>query len=89
MLLMLFMLLTVVMVVMLLMLVMLVMLVMLLMLLVMLLMQEAVIQSYITGMLTNFKALPLDRMHNMLKMFVTDPPYTKKITVRQSFPMWQ
>ena len=23
------------------------------------------------GMLTNFKALPLDRIHNMLKMFVT------------------
>jgi ribosomal protein S2 len=44
--------------------------------------QEAVIHSYITGMLTNFKALPLDRIHNMLKMFVTDPPYTKKITVR-------
>ena len=43
--------------------------------------QEAVIHSYITGMLTNFKALPLDRIHNMLKMFVTDPPYTKKITV--------
>ena len=42
--------------------------------------QEAVIHSYITGMLTNFKALPLDRIHNMLKMFVTDPPYTKKIT---------
>ena len=42
--------------------------------------QEAVIHSYITGMPTNFKALPLDRIHNMLKMFVTDPPYTKKIT---------
>ena len=39
------------------------------------------IKSYITGMLTNFKTLPLDRIHNMLKMFVTDPPYTKKITV--------
>ena len=43
--------------------------------------QEEVIKSYITGMLTNFKTLPLDRIHNMLKMFVTDPPYTKKITV--------
>ena len=48
--------------------------------------QEAVIHSYITGMLTNFKALPLDRIHNMLKMFVTDPPYTKKITVRAYTP---
>ncbi|KAJ1471321.1 hypothetical protein T484DRAFT_1844562, partial [Baffinella frigidus] len=41
--------------------------------------QEAVIVSYVVGMLTNFKTLPLDRIHNMLKMFVTDPPYTKSL----------
>ena len=35
--------------------------------------------SYVVGMLTNFKTLPLDRIHNMLKMFVTDPPYTKTL----------
>ena len=27
-----------------------------------------------------WQTLPLDRIHNMLKMFV-DPPYTKKIQV--------
>ena len=31
------------------------------------------------GMLTNFDALPLDRVHNMLKMFVSDPPYDKSL----------
>jgi len=41
--------------------------------------QDQIIISYVTGMLTNFKTLPLDRIHNMLKMFVTDPPYTKNI----------
>jgi hypothetical protein len=41
--------------------------------------QEAVIVSYVVGMLTNFKTLPLDRIHNMLKMFVSDPPYTKSL----------
>ena len=30
-------------------------------------------------MLTNFDALPLERIHNMLKMFVTDPPYDRSI----------
>ena len=31
-----------------------------------------VYEKYITGMLQNFDALPLDRIHNMLKMFVSD-----------------
>ena len=39
--------------------------------------EMAVYESYITGMLTNFDELPLDRIHNMLKMFVSDPPYDK------------
>lgn len=34
-------------------------------------------EPFIMGMLTNFDALPLDRVHNMLKMFAADPPYDK------------
>ncbi len=34
--------------------------------------------QYILGMLANFDGMPLDRIHNMLKMFVQDPhPYDK------------
>ena len=38
-----------------------------------------VFESYICGMLTNLGQLPLDRIHNMLKMFVTgsDVKYNK------------
>ena len=39
----------------------------------------AYLEPFITGMLTNFDALPLERIHNMLKMFVTDPPYDRSI----------
>ncbi|KAI3433290.1 hypothetical protein D9Q98_003109 [Chlorella vulgaris] len=43
-------------------------------------MQEmAAYEPFIMGMLTNFDALPLDRVHNMLKMFVSDPPYDKSL----------
>ena len=31
-----------------------------------------VYEQYILGMLSNFDSLPLDRIHNMLKMFVSD-----------------
>lgn len=35
-------------------------------------------EQYILGMLTNFEAgLPLDRIHNMLKMFVPEQAYDK------------
>ena len=35
-------------------------------------------EQYIMGMLTNFEAgLPLDRIHNMLKMFVPGQAYDK------------
>lgn len=34
-------------------------------------------EPFIMGMLTNFDSMPLDRIHNMLKMFVSDPPYDK------------
>ncbi len=38
-----------------------------------------VYESYICGMLTNMGQLPLERIHNMLKMFVTgsDVKYNK------------
>jgi anaphase-promoting complex subunit 2 len=39
----------------------------------------AKLEPFIMGMLTNFDALPLDRVHNMLKMFVSDPPYDKSL----------
>ncbi len=35
-----------------------------------------VYESFIFGMLRNFPVLPLDRMHNMLVMFVPDSPGT-------------
>ncbi|GAB4822840.1 hypothetical protein N2152v2_009886 [Parachlorella kessleri] len=35
------------------------------------------LEPFILGMLTNFDSLPVDRIHNMLKMFVVDPPYDK------------
>ena len=35
-------------------------------------------ESYVMGMLTNFdEGLPLDRIHNMLKIFVVEPAYDK------------
>eukprot|EP00237_Pycnococcus_provasolii_P009737 CAMPEP_0198717778 /NCGR_PEP_ID=MMETSP1471-20131121/46443_1 /TAXON_ID=41880 /ORGANISM="Pycnococcus provasolii, Strain RCC733" /LENGTH=139 /DNA_ID=CAMNT_0044478395 /DNA_START=18 /DNA_END=437 /DNA_ORIENTATION=+ len=37
----------------------------------------AVYESYIMGMLTNFDSLSLERIHNMLKMFVVSPKYDK------------
>ncbi len=43
-------------------------------------------EQYIMGMLTNFEAgLPLDRIHNMLKMFVPDQAYDKNIEQLASF----
>ncbi|KAH7437518.1 hypothetical protein KP509_05G076000 [Ceratopteris richardii] len=44
-----------------------------------------VYESYVLGMLTNFDTLPLDRIHNMLKMFVSDPPYDKSLQQLQAF----
>ena len=40
---------------------------------------DAAVAAFVVGMLTNFEAgLPVDRVHNMLKMFATDPPYGKR-----------
>lgn len=41
--------------------------------------EMARLEPFIVGMLTNFDALPLDRIHNMLKMFASDPPYDKTL----------
>jgi hypothetical protein len=30
-------------------------------------------ENYISGMLTNYKQLPLDRLHKMLQLFVISP----------------
>jgi anaphase-promoting complex subunit 2 len=34
-------------------------------------------ENYIIGMLTNFASLTLERLHNMLRMFVISPKYDK------------
>lgn len=39
--------------------------------------EMAVYEQYVIGMLTNFDSLSLERIHNMLKMFVSEPPYDK------------
>ncbi len=52
-------------------------------------MQEmAMYESYIMGLLTNFdEGLPLDRIHNMLKMFVVEPVYDKSAEQLSAFLM--
>jgi anaphase-promoting complex subunit 2 len=44
-----------------------------------------VYEQYVMGMLTNFPSLPLDRIHNMLKMFVVEPVYDKSINDLEQF----
>ena len=44
-----------------------------------------VYEQYAVGMLTNFPSLLLDRIHNMLKMFVSEPPYDKSIHQLEAF----
>jgi anaphase-promoting complex subunit 2 len=39
--------------------------------------EMAVYEQYVLGMLSNFEALPLARIHNFLKMFVAEPAYDK------------
>ncbi|XP_059648823.1 anaphase-promoting complex subunit 2 [Cornus florida] len=48
--------------------------------------EMTVYEKFITGMLTNFGSMALDRIHNTLKMFcVADPPYDKSLQQLQSF----
>jgi len=42
-------------------------------------------EPFVMGMLTNFDSLPLDRIHNMLKMFVVDPPYDRTMEQLSAF----
>ena len=44
-----------------------------------------VYEQYVVGMLTNFPSLPPDRIHNMLKMFVQDPPYDRSLEQLEAF----
>ena len=44
-----------------------------------------VYEQYVIGMLTNFPSLPPDRIHNMLKMFVQDPPYDRSLEQLEAF----
>ena len=46
-----------------------------------------VYEQYVMGMLTNFPSLPLDRIHNMLKMFVVEPVYDKTVEDLEHFLM--
>eukprot|EP00899_Mesostigma_viride_P018981 jgi/Mesvir1/27084/Mv20772-RA.1 len=47
--------------------------------------EMAVYEQFVMGMLTNFEALPLDRIHNMLKIFVADPPYDRTMQQLATF----
>ena len=43
------------------------------------------LENFVKGMLTNHKQLPLERIHNMLKMFVQDPPYDRSLDQLEAF----
>ncbi|KAK4403006.1 Anaphase-promoting complex subunit [Sesamum angolense] len=48
--------------------------------------EMTVYEKFITGMLTNFGSMALDRIHNTLKMFcIGDPPYDKSLQQLQGF----
>ncbi|PKU60855.1 anaphase-promoting complex subunit 2 isoform X2 [Dendrobium catenatum] len=48
--------------------------------------EMTIYQKFIEGMLTNFGGMPLDRIHNTLKMFcVAEPTYDKSLQELQSF----
>ncbi len=42
-------------------------------------------ESYVMGMVTNLESLPLQKIHNMLKMFVLEPVYDKTIAELETF----
>lgn len=48
--------------------------------------EMTVYEKFIVGMLTNFVSMPVDRIHNTLKMFcVAEPSYDKSLQQLQSF----
>lgn len=42
-------------------------------------------ESCVQGFLNNYSALPLDRIHHFLQLFVRDPPYTQSETQLRAF----
>jgi len=46
---------------------------------------ELVYEQYLLGMLTNFDVLSAERIHNMLTMFVSEPPYEKSAAQTDDF----
>lgn len=48
-------------------------------------MNMKVYESYIMGMVTNLESLPLEKIHNMLKMFVLEPVYDKTLGELEAF----
>ena len=48
-------------------------------------MNMKVYESYVMGMVTNLESLPLEKIHNMLKMFVLEPVYDKTIAELEAF----
>ena len=47
--------------------------------------EMVVYEQFVLGMLINFDSLPLANIHNMLRMFVADPPYDKSIQQLEKF----
>lgn len=43
--------------------------------------QESVCENFILGMLSNFENLTAPKIHNMLKMFIVDPPFSMSLQV--------
>nr|KAJ0190875.1 hypothetical protein LSAT_V11C800409180 [Lactuca sativa] len=50
--------------------------------------EMTVYEKFITGMLKNFGSMALDRIHNSLKMFCSDPTYDKSLQQLQCFLSW-
>jgi anaphase-promoting complex subunit 2 len=45
------------------------------------------LETFVLGMLTNLDALPLERIHNFLKMFACDPPYDRSAEQLEAYLM--
>jgi anaphase-promoting complex subunit 2 len=41
--------------------------------------ENAIFESFVSNMLENLGPMPLDRIHNMLKMYCMDPPYDRTV----------
>ena len=47
--------------------------------------ENAMYESYVMTMLTNNESLQLERIHNMLKMFMIEPKYNKTLVELETF----